>query len=81
MKATYEAWHRRLALQIASQMPEKLEDARAVLACIEDLVGGFWRDGVAQAPEEDHAVVLFPGASSSPSRRASSKGMPSGRPK
>lgn len=35
-------WHRRQALQIASQFPEDPEDARAVLRCVEQLIRFFF---------------------------------------
>lgn len=36
-----EAWHRRHAIQIVSQLPESTEDALAVLRCAQELVEGF----------------------------------------
>lgn len=36
-----DAWHRRHAIQIVAQLPEKTEDARMVLDLARDLVDGF----------------------------------------
>jgi hypothetical protein len=52
-------WHRRQALQIASQFPEDPEDAWAVLHCVEQLIHFFF-EGPPSAPEP-----LSPGEASS----------------
>lgn len=76
-------WHRRQALQIASQLPEEPEDAWAVLGYVEQLVGFFFEEPPDPSPDppDDQAVVRFPGGPSSPRRRARSTGRPSDLPK
>jgi hypothetical protein len=39
-----QAWHRRHAVMLASQLPEKYEDAAAVLRCVERLLQDYLRD-------------------------------------
>ncbi len=34
-------WHRRLAVALSAQLPDNAEDARAVLACVAELVETF----------------------------------------
>lgn len=57
-------WHRRQALQLASQLPEDPEDAWKILEALEELVN-FW---VGPRPADpgggagDHTVVRFPGS-------------------
>jgi hypothetical protein len=36
-----EPWHRRHALQLASQLPEKIEDARLVIKATQELLEDF----------------------------------------
>lgn len=78
------AWHRRQALQIASQLPEEPDDARAVLSCVEQLVTFFF-ERPPEPPEPprggDQAVLRFPGGPSSPKRRARSTAKPPDLPK
>jgi hypothetical protein len=77
-----EGWHRRQALQIASQLPEEAEDAWAVLRLVEQLVGFFFEKPPEPPPEPGgQAVLRFPGGPSSPRRRARSTGSPSDLPK
>lgn len=55
-------WHRRLAIQIAAQLPDEPDDALEVLAYAEELVERFIRRDVKLVQE---AVVLpFSGPSS-----------------
>lgn len=44
-----EAWHRRQALNLVSQLPEKVEDARLVLQAMQELVDGFLGEGPPQS--------------------------------
>ena len=77
-----EGWRRRLALQIASQLPEEPEDAWAVLGHVERLVAFFCERPPDPPPEpDDQAVLRFPGGPSSPRRRARSTGSPRELPK
>ena len=39
--AKIEAWHRRLAVQLASQLPDGVEDARIVIRLTQELLEGF----------------------------------------
>ena len=73
-----KAWLRRQALQIAAQLPENPDDARAVLAEVGKLVQFFFEP---PGRPLDQAVLRFPGGPSSPKRRAKSKGNPSDLPK
>jgi hypothetical protein len=34
-------WHRRLALGLSAQLPDDAQDARAVVACVEELIETF----------------------------------------
>jgi hypothetical protein len=57
------AWHRRLALGLAAQLPDNADDARAVLACIEELVENFLYPRPAEgAGEAQDRVLPFAGA-------------------
>ena len=83
MSADPTNWRKRQALQIAAQLPEEPDDARAVLLLVEELMGLFI-DPKPPTPSDgadDQAVVRFPGGSSTPSRRANSSGNPSVLPK
>jgi len=42
--ANEEAWHRRHAVMLASQLPEKYEDAVLVLRAVERLVSDFLKE-------------------------------------
>lgn len=44
-KAEDDLWKRRLALQIATQLPEKATDALAVIALVQALVTDFLASG------------------------------------
>lgn len=83
MASDPKGWHRRLALQIASQLPDEPEDARAVLQIVEQLVNFcFVDDPPPPKGGGDQAVLRFPGGGpATPRRRASSKGIPSELPK
>jgi hypothetical protein len=41
MRPTMEAWHRRQAIVLASQLPDNIEDARPVLEALREVVEGF----------------------------------------
>lgn len=74
------SWLQRLALQIAAQLPEEPDDALAVLGLAEGLVI-YLSGSPPPAPtptSDDQSVLRFP---NTPSRRANSKGNPSGFPK
>lgn len=59
-------WQRRVALQIAAQLPENTEDALLVLKLATELVETFLVGGQARlAPAPAGALVAFPAASSS----------------
>jgi hypothetical protein len=56
------AWHRRQALMLASQLPEKTEDARMVLQALEELLETFLiREGEDSTPR---AANVLPFAAS-----------------
>lgn len=78
-------WHMRQALQIAAQLPAEPNDAWAILSCVEDLQRYLSGPPPMPAPPGGGSdqVVRFPGGSrgTSPRRRASSSGRPSGLPK
>jgi hypothetical protein len=75
-------WHRRQAMNIASQLPEEPEDAWAILSCVEQLIAFFEGPPPPEEPETTgQAVVRFPGGPSSPRRRARATGKPSAFPK
>lgn len=75
-------WHRRQAMNIASQLPEDPADAWAILQCVEQLIIFFEGPPPSSEPGNgDQAVVRFPGGPSSPRSRASLTGKPSGSPK
>ncbi len=42
VKTDEDGWKRRLALQLASELPEKPADALAVIGLMEELVKAFW---------------------------------------
>lgn len=78
-----QGWHRRQALQIASQLPDNPDDAWAILEIVGDLVR-FFAGPDPKPPDggdDDHAVLRFPGGPSSPRRWAKSTERPPGRPK
>lgn len=76
-----EPWHWRLALQLASQLPDGEGDSRIILECIEKILV-LQRPTPPPAPKGGGPQLLrFPGGPSSPSRRANSKGRASVLPK
>jgi hypothetical protein len=50
-----EPWHRRQAVMLASQLPEGLDDALAVLDCVREIALTFLHVDV---PEPEKAPVL-----------------------
>lgn len=79
MEGTATAWRKRLALQIAAQLPEELDDALEVLNCAEGLVRYLFNPPTAPQPNSrNQSVLRFP---KTPSRSANSSGSPSGLPK
>jgi hypothetical protein len=55
-----EAWHRRHAIMLASQLPEDLKDARIILRLAEELVNGLL-DKSDSAPKAAQVVTLVAG--------------------
>lgn len=53
MNGEKSAWRRRQAIQIASQLPENMDDALAVLEHARDLVINFLGDGFAREKPQD----------------------------
>lgn len=76
-------WYRRQAQQIASQLPDNPEAAWEILGMVVQMQALFFGPPPAPAIETDQAVLLrlVPAGPTSPKRRASSKGNPSGLPK
>jgi hypothetical protein len=76
-------WQRRQAFQIASQLPDEPEAAWAVIAFVIQLQAFSFGppSALPAAGGADQAVLRFPTGPSSPSRRAHSRGNPSGLPK
>lgn len=56
--ATPLAWHRRQAMALAGQLPENMNDARLVLAAIQDLVDNFM--GQSSVEEGPRAANVLP---------------------
>jgi hypothetical protein len=48
--AKEEAWHRRHAVQLASQLPDDPEDAALIIAAVRRLLDGFLTDEAVQKP-------------------------------
>ena len=60
-----EAWHRRHAIMLASQLPEDLKDARIRLRLVEELVNGFLdKLEVSRKPPRVVTLVAGPGDAS-----------------
>ena len=75
-------WQKRQAQQLASQLPEEPVDAWAILSLVEQLQVFFWGPRPTDPPpDRGDQVVVFPGGSNSPRRRASSMGRASDLPK
>lgn len=79
------AWRRRLAVQIAAQLPEDREDALAVLRYSRELILNFMHPGDSTFPQESRpgqpCVLELVKPSSAPSLLANSSGSPSALPK
>lgn len=81
-QARNDAWLRRIAVQLAAQLPEERGDATRVVELLEELLGGFLAGPAADCPQKTRGQVLvFSGPPSSPSCRAKPKGRPSDLPK
>jgi hypothetical protein len=52
-----EAWHKRHALQLASQLPDKVEDANLVIRALQDLVS-TWLHPATEAPAPKVLTLL-----------------------
>lgn len=85
MKKSSDAWRKRLALQVAQQLPDDTEDAIAVLSYAIELVNGFLAVSDKNCPQDSgvaHArVVELPLSPKAPNRFASSSGSPAALPK
>lgn len=55
-----EAWHRRHALNLTAQLPDKIEDARLVLQAMQELVETFLSDPPAPELRVANVVSLMP---------------------
>lgn len=73
MKSGTDAWRKRLAVQLAAQLPEKPEDARVVIEYLNELLRDFL-----STPR--HGLRLVDGDQMAPSLRANSTGKPEGSP-
>ncbi len=60
-----ENWHRRHAIQIAAQLPERTEDALTVLELTKELIEGFLKPQPARDRDLVADVIRFPAASNS----------------
>lgn len=58
-------WHRRHAIQIAAQLPERPEDALLVLELARELIEGFLGGQEPRARDLGAAVIRFPASSNS----------------
>lgn len=79
-----DATHRRQALQLACQLPEKREDALKVLGYLSQLFDGFMAPVQPARPLTPRLVLVDAppeAGGASPKRRARSSGKPSGLPK
>ena len=79
MGRTNDAWLRRHAVMIASQLPEDPNDAERVLELALELVNGFMRPHAGPEMAQDR-VLAFRGLPASPNRSASSSVNPTGSP-
>jgi hypothetical protein len=57
MKTT-ENWHSRHALMIASDLPDNIEDARAVLRLVSEIVEGFFAKPEQRDTDRTNVVTL-----------------------
>lgn len=73
MKSNNDGWRKRLAIQLAAQLPEKQEDARVVIEYLSEIL----RDFIAKPKAGLHLVEMDQIA---PSLRANSTGKPEGSP-
>ena len=73
MRGGNDGWRKRLAVQLAAQLPEKPEDARVVIEYLSDILRDFLTTpkGGLRLVETDQIA---------PSLRASSTGKPEGSP-
>ena len=53
-----QGWHRRQALLIASQVPDRLEDARLIMQAMQELVDNFLDSGCRDAPPAEPRKVV-----------------------
>jgi len=85
MNEKNNTWRRRLAVQIAAQLPEDRDDALAVLRYSQELILNFMHPGDSTFPQDSRraqpCVLELVKPSSAPSLLASSSGSPSALPK
>lgn len=75
MKSGNDGWRKRLAVQLAAQLPERPEDARAVIEYLSEIL----RDFISR-PREAGGPKVIEMDQIAASRRASSTGNPDGSP-
>lgn len=73
MKGNNDGWRKRLAVQLAAQLPEKPEDARVVIEYLSEIL----RDFIAKPRP---GLRLVEADQIAPSLRANSTGKPEGSP-
>lgn len=86
MEQVGAGWRKRLAVQIAAQLPEGTDDALMVLEYTKELVVRFLADQTNGYPQQimvndQRRAFAVVSDSNSPNLRAISKGSPSGLPK
>lgn len=86
MESNGAGWRKRLAIQLAAQLPEGTEDALVVLGYAQELVTEFLASGGDGYPQKKSVVdqrrpLTVVSESISPSLRAISSGSPSALPK
>lgn len=75
-------WHRRLALQLAAQLPDDPDDARKIVEYLKEILEFLNSPDRPEPPDGGgQGVLRFPGGANAPSDRARSTGSPSALPK
>jgi hypothetical protein len=80
MPSKVSDWHRRQAMQLAVQLPEKREDAVKIVGCMVRLIR-FLYGPIPPSTTGNGRQGVVPFRSVSPNRRASSSGSATGLPK
>lgn len=57
-----DAWYRRQAIMLASQLPEDINDVKLVLRALQELVDTFLKDGAGDEPSRGNNVLPFVGS-------------------